>query len=176
MDWLQSLYANQPFWIWLAVGAVILTVEVATGSGWLLWAAVSAAVVAYLALLGVDIGLPGEIAAFAGLTIASTLASRRFLGRGKGQADVNDNIERLIGRPGRATSAFVGGYGRVAVDGCEWAAELEDGDGALPDGARVEVARLADGARLVVRRTDLLSGPAVLAGGEAAPVSSQPGS
>jgi membrane protein implicated in regulation of membrane protease activity len=83
MDWLQSLYANQPFWIWLAVGAVILTAEVATGSGWLLWAAVSAAAVAYLALLGVDIGLPGEIAAFAGLTIASTLASRRFIKRGK---------------------------------------------------------------------------------------------
>lgn len=157
MDWLQSLYANQPFWVWLAVGAAILTVEVATGSGWLLWAAVSAAAVAYLALLGVDLGLPGEIAAFAGLTIASTLASRRFIGRRRGEADVNDNIERLVGRTGRATSDFVGGYGRVAVEGCEWAAELEDPEGqggALPNGARVEVARLADGARVVVRPAD----------------------
>jgi membrane protein implicated in regulation of membrane protease activity len=41
----------------------------------------------------------------------------------------------------------------VLVEGCEWAAEVEDG-GDLPDGARVEVARLADGARLVVRRAD----------------------
>ncbi len=153
MDWLQSLYANQPFWVWLAVAAVILTVEIATGSGWLLWAAVSAAAVAYLALLGVDIGLPGEIAAFAGLTVVSTLASRRFLKGLKGEGDLNDNAERLIGRTGRATSDFVGGYGRVAVEGCEWAAELEDG-GALPTGARVEVARLADGARLVVRQAD----------------------
>ena len=153
MDWLGSLYANQPFWVWLAVACVILTAEIATGSGWLLWAAVSAAAVAYLALLGVDIGLPGEIAAFAGLTVATTLASRRFLKGRRGEADLNDNVERLIGRTGLATSDFVGGYGRVAVEGCEWAAELEDG-GALPKGAWVEVARLADGARLGVREVD----------------------
>jgi len=158
MDWLQQLYANQPFWIWLAIGAVILTAEIATGSGWLLWAAVSAAAVAYLALLGVDLGLPGEIAAFAGLTVVTTFAGRRFFGRRGGEADLNDNAERLIGRAGKATSDFVGGYGRVLVEGCEWAAELEDG-GALRSGARVEVARLADGARLVVRQTEALSGP-----------------
>jgi len=180
MDWLQSLYANQPFWVWLAVGAAILTVEVATGSGWLLWAAVSAAAVAYLALLGVDLGLPGEIAAFAGLTVATTLASQRFLKRGKGAADVNDNIERLVGRNGRATSEFVGGYGRVLVDGCEWSAELEDTEtagGELPNGARVEVARLADGARLVVRRDELVqSSPAALfTSDEATPAQSRPG-
>lgn len=160
MDWLQSLYANQPFWVWLAVATTILTAEIATGSGWLLWAAVSAAAVAYMALLGVDIGLPGEIAAFAGLTIVTTLGSRRFIKSRRGVADLNDNVERLIGRTGRATSDFVGGYGRVAVEGCEWAAELEDGS-ALRSGARVEVARLADGARLVVRQAE--TGPLNLA-------------
>ena len=149
MDWLGQLYANQPFWVWLAVGALILTAEVATGSGWLLWPAVSAAVVAYLALLGIDIGLPSEIAAFAVLTAATTLVGRRFFKPGAG-GGLNDNVERLLGRTGKATSAFDGGYGRVLVDGCEWAAELEDG-GALSNGAPVEVARLADGARLIVR-------------------------
>lgn len=153
MDWVTELYANQPFWVWLAVGALILTAEVATGSGWLLWPAVSAAIVAYLAMLGIDIGLPGEIAAFAVLTVVTTLAGRRFLGRyGKG-SDVNGNAERLIGRAGRSTSAFSLGHGRVLVEGCEWAAELEDG-GDLPNGAPVEVARLADGARLIVRPLD----------------------
>ena len=150
MDWLTDLYANQPFWVWLGVGALILTAEVATGSGWLLWPAVSAAIVAYLAMLGLDVGLPGEIAAFAVLTAVTTLAGRRFFKPGGGKGDVNNNVERLIGRSGRTTSVFDGGYGRVQVDGCEWAAELEDG-GELPDGALVEVARLADGARLVVR-------------------------
>ena len=149
MDWLAELYANQPFWIWLTVGALILTAELATGSGWLLWPAVSAAVVAWLTMLGVDVGLPGEIGLFAVLTIATTLASRRFLKRPEAITDIND-AQRLIGRTGLATSPFVEGYGRVAVEGCEWAAELETG-GALPEGARIEVAALADGARLVVR-------------------------
>jgi len=155
MDWLVELYRTQPFWVWLSVAALILTAEVATGSGWLLWAAVSAAAVAYLASLGLGLGLPGEIAAFAALTVVTTFAGRRFFARGPAKGDVNDNAERLIGQSGRATSAFAGGYGRVLVDGCEWAAELEDG-GDLPSGTRVEVARLADGARLVVRQADAL--------------------
>ena len=37
MNWLSELYANQPFWIWVGVGGLILTAELATGSGWLLW-------------------------------------------------------------------------------------------------------------------------------------------
>ena len=150
MDWLTELYANQPFWVWLTVGLVILTAELATGSGWLLWPAVSAAIVAYLTMLGVDVGLPGEIAMFAVLTIATTFASRRFLKR-KADAliDVNEPA-RLVGRTGLATSPFIEGYGRVAVEGCEWAAELENGE-VLPEGARIEVAALKDGARLVVR-------------------------
>ncbi|HEX8568342.1 MAG TPA: NfeD family protein [Caulobacteraceae bacterium] len=151
MDWLTELYANQPFWVWLTVGLVILAAELATGSGWLLWPAVSAGIVAYLTLLGVDVGLPGEIGLFAVLTIAATFASRRFLKR---RADVLIDVNepgRLVGRTGLATSDFVGGYGRVAVEGCEWAAELE-GEQALPEGAKVEVAALADGARLVVRK------------------------
>jgi hypothetical protein len=152
MDWLTQLYADQPFWAWLGVAALILTAEVATGSGWLLWAAVSAAAVGYLALLGLPLGLPGEIAAFAALTVAPTLLGRRFLPPGSSKGDLNDNAQRLIGRSGEATSPFTGGYGRVLVEGCEWAAEVEDGAD-LPTGARVEVARLADGARLIVRRT-----------------------
>ena len=150
MDWLVELYRAQPSWIWLGIAALILTVEVATGSGWLLWAAVSAAAVAYLALLNLGLGLPGEVAAFAALTVATTFAGRRFFARGQRGGDLNDNAERMIGRTGRATGAFHGGYGRVEVEGCEWAAELEDG-GELAPGARIEVARLADGARLVVR-------------------------
>ena len=151
MDWLTELYANQPFWVWLTVGLVILTAELATGSGWLLWPAVSAGIVAYLTMLGVDVGLPGEIAIFALLTIVTTFAARRFIKRRADPLiDLNEPA-RLVGRTGLATSDFVGGYGRVAVEGCEWAAELE-GEQALAEGSKVEVAALADGARLVVRR------------------------
>jgi membrane protein implicated in regulation of membrane protease activity len=158
MDWLVELYRTQPYWVWLAIAAVILTVEVGTGSGWLLWAALSAGAVAYLTTLNLGLGLPGELAAFAVLTVITTFAGRRFFKGASAKGDLNSNAERLIGCAGRTTSAFAEGRGRVLVEGSEWAAELEDG-GDLAKGARVEVARIADGARLVVRRSEgLLSG------------------
>ena len=66
------LYAAHAFWFWLALGAVLLGVEAATGSGWLLWPAASAGVVAVISLLGLHLGALGEVAIFAGLTLITT--------------------------------------------------------------------------------------------------------
>jgi membrane protein implicated in regulation of membrane protease activity len=146
---LTQLYADHAFWVWLAVAAAILAAEVATGSGWLLWPSASAAVVAFLTLVTENAAV--EIGAFAGLTIVSTLAARRFWPRRtQDGGDINDNVARLIGHHGKAASAFSGGDGRVLIDGKEWAAEL-DGGGALTAGAEVEVTGLSGGSRLRVR-------------------------
>lgn len=126
MTWLTELYSTHPFWIWLAVGAVILAAEVATGTGWLLWPAACAAIVAVLTFI-----LPNdpviELAAFAVLTIASTLLARRYLpGNASGDGpDINDNVGRLVGHFGAAASDFENGRGRVFIDGKEWAAVAE---------------------------------------------------
>ncbi|MDP1738446.1 MAG: NfeD family protein [Caulobacter sp.] len=149
MTWLTELYSTHPFWIWLAVGAVILAAEVATGTGWLLWPAACAAIVAVLTFI-----LPNdpvvELAVFAVLTIASTVLARRYLpGNASGDGpDINDNIGRLVGKSGRAASAFENGQGRVFIDGKEWAA-VADGDGPALD-QPVEVVA-ADGAILTVK-------------------------
>jgi membrane protein implicated in regulation of membrane protease activity len=150
MTWLVQLYAVHPFWVWVAAAAVLLTIEVSTGSGYLLWPAASAAVVALLT--GFGLGAPGEVIVFAVLTIVSTLAARRwlphpFLARGP---DINDPHHRIVGRTGRAASAFQSGHGRVFVDGKEWAAELEDG-GELASGAHVRVTGVLSGACLKVK-------------------------
>ena len=47
MTALAELYAAQPFWIWLAVGVLLLAVEAMFSTEWLLWPAVSAGVVSY---------------------------------------------------------------------------------------------------------------------------------
>ncbi|WP_374469739.1 NfeD family protein [Phenylobacterium sp.] len=146
---LIELYDAHPFWAWAALGAAILAVEILTGSGWLLWAAASAGVVGLVTLAGIS--LPAALLLYAGLTIVSTLAARRYLPRsviGEGQ-DINDNIGRLVGRRGEAVAAFENGSGRVFIDGKEWAAELDAG-GRLRAGARVEVVGV-NGARLTVR-------------------------
>jgi membrane protein implicated in regulation of membrane protease activity len=67
--------------------------------------------------------------------------------------DINDSVARLMGQRGRAVAAFDGRFGRVMVDGKEWAAELDD-DAPLPADAAVEVVAVG-GARLRVRAIPL---------------------
>ena len=150
MDSIYAFYLGHPFWVWLAVGAVFLAVEVMTGSGYLLWPATSAAVVGLLTL-GLRLGLAAELGLFAGLTLVATILARRYLPnplRPSGP-DINDATQRLIGHHGRAASTFDAGHGRVFVDGKEWAAELADGD-ELAAGAQVQVVAVLSGASLQV--------------------------
>lgn len=146
-----ELFAH-PFWLWLAAAGVLLALEVATGSGYLLWPSASAAVVALLALAGLRLGWAGEAITFAVLTIASTLAARRWFPRPfpRQGRDLNDLKANLIGHEGRVVAPFADGHGRVFVEGKEWAAEL---DGMEPpvSGERVRVIAVLGGARLRVR-------------------------
>ena len=149
MDLLTGFYANHPFWSWIAVAALLLALEVVTGSGYLLWPSASAAVTALVTGLGLQ--LPVAVALFAGLTIVTTLVARRylphpFLARGP---DINDPAHRIVGHQGHAAGAFSDGRGRVFVDGKEWAAELEGGQ-ELAAGAGVKVTAVLTGARLKV--------------------------
>jgi len=150
MDGLALFYMAHPFWVWLAVAAIFLAAEVATGTGWLLWPAASAALVGMLTLV-VNPGLPIEVGLFAVLTIAATYLSRRFLQPvldGQVQPDLNDPTLRLIGRDCEVL-AFENGKGRVFADGKEWAAVVQDG---LPPAAGQRVMIVAiDGAVLTVR-------------------------
>ncbi|MDQ2859412.1 MAG: NfeD family protein [Pseudomonadota bacterium] len=151
MDAVGAFVFTHPFWVWLAIGAVFLAVEVATGSGWMLWPAAAAALVGVVSLFAPRFGPGGDLALFAVLTIALTYVGRRTLKRtAPGGADINDAYGRLIGHHGSTSAAFEGGLGRVFVDGKEWSARL-DGDGALAVGAPIEVTAVLSGARLKVR-------------------------
>jgi len=151
METLGALFLAHQFWAWLAIGAVFLTIEVITGSGWMLWPAGSAAVVA-VAVLVFPLGVAGEAALFSATTIVSTYLGRRFLRTRPPAdgADVNDPHTRLLGHQGKAAAPFQAGTGRVFVDGKEWSAELEGGGG-IAAGAKVEVTAVLTGARLRVK-------------------------
>jgi len=149
----EVFYALYPFWTWLAVGAALLAMESATGSGYLLWPAVAAAAVALLTF-AVHLGFPLEAVVFAALTIGLTVLARLYWPPHPREADpqLNDRAARLIGRIGETVGAFAAGQGRVFVDGAEWTAELEDADPPGPaPGARVKVVEVVDGGRLKVR-------------------------
>lgn len=150
MEAIADFYATHPFWVWLAVGALLLAVEAALGTEWLLWPATAAGVVSVLTLLPIETDFRTELGVFAGLTLVATLASRRLLSRVQPPGpDVNDNAARLVGAAGEAATEFVEGRGRVFVEGAEWPADLE-GQGALTAGARVTVIGVS-GTRLTVR-------------------------
>ncbi len=148
---LFDFYMAHPFWVWLAVGAVFVSVEVATGTGWLLWPVGSAIATGLLTLMFRS-GIGIEIAAFAALTMASTLVAWRFFppGRVTQTDDINDQNARLIGRKGLVVEGFDKGHGRVLVGGAEWPAEA-DRNLVLVIGTEIQVEAVLDGARLSVR-------------------------
>lgn len=150
MDWLISLYAAQPFWLWLAVGVILLGIEAAASTEWLLWPAVSAGLTALVSALAPQMGLPIEIGVFAALTVVSTILSRRLIKRvnPKEQPDINDRDSRLIGERARVVEAFVDGRGRVFVSGAEWPADIED---ASPLAGESVIVESVSGPRLKVR-------------------------
>lgn len=147
---ISDLYISHAAWIWAALAAALLAIEAATGSGWLLWTAASAGIVAVVEGF-VGPPLAATVMLFAALTIASTLMARRYFPRRLTDPahDINDNVGRLVGHEGRAATAFRAGAGRVLIDGKEWPAELEAGE-TLAAGARVKVAGVS-GVRLKVR-------------------------
>jgi membrane protein implicated in regulation of membrane protease activity len=138
-------------WFWAGLAAALLAVEALSGSGWLLWPAASAAVAAML-VGALHISFEAAVLVFAALTIVSTVVARRYLPGspfGRQGHDINDATARLLGHHGRVVAAFKGRFGRVFIDGKEWAAELDGGE-ALEAGAEVEVVGVA-GARLRVK-------------------------
>ena len=150
MDFIQNLYASQPFWLWLAVGVVLLVIEAAASTEWLLWPAVAAGVVALIAAIAPNLGLPVEAGIFAALTVIATLASRTLIKRVNptDEPDINDRDLRLVGERARVVEAFVDGRGRVFVSGAEWPAEIE---GAAPLAGESVVVESVSGPRLRVR-------------------------
>ena len=122
---LADLYVAQPFWIWLAIGVLLLAVEAMFSTEWLLWPAVSAGVVAVMTAAGLRLGLPGEVAVFAVLTVIATLLSRRLISKANPNGpDINDRDSRLVGQRARVVETFVSGRGRVFISGAEWPAEI----------------------------------------------------
>ena len=146
---LADLYVAQPFWIWLAVGVLLLAVEAMFSTEWLLWPAVSAGVVAVMTAAGVRLGLPGEVAVFAVLTVIATLLSRRLISKANPDGpDINDRDSRLVGERARVVETFVAGRGRVFISGAEWPAQIED---TAPEPGQDVLVTAVDGPLLTVR-------------------------
>ncbi len=121
MDGLIQLVATNPFWVWAAIGALILATEVSTGSGWLLWPAASAAAVAVAALLFPQMGWVGAIGLYAGLTIVTTLLARRFWRSSPADESQDINDKRRLEQPGFRVGKIASSF----INHKSWASVLE---------------------------------------------------
>ena len=174
---LQLLYLQNPFWVWLAVGAIFVGLDIAIGSGKLIWGGVAAAALAFVTLAGVRLGGQVELGIFAVVAVGGVvIASAPWKGAAMAatphdpapvkhkaklvKAEAAPQYEhpvadenrtgRLVGRIGKTKGEFANGVGRVWIDGAEWGAEL-DGAEFLPSDTPVRVMGVTGGVRLHVR-------------------------
>jgi membrane protein implicated in regulation of membrane protease activity len=121
---------TQPAWHWWALGAILLAVEIASTTQYLLWPGIAALLVGVLKFA--DPSLDGRLAVFlfAVLSVAATVAWKRsHIGRAERTTHINLN-ERSAQYNGRHVTAvddFAGTRGAVRVDDSRWNAITLDG-------------------------------------------------
>jgi membrane protein implicated in regulation of membrane protease activity len=138
-------------YLWLALGAVLIGIEVMLGSTWLIWPAISAALVGLGAFAVPYTDWRVQLVLFALLAVATTFIWQRWFRGVRAPTDrpqLNRRTEALVGRRGPL------GADGLHLDDTIW--RVRDADGgelpATPAGGRVEVEVIgADGPVLLVR-------------------------
>lgn len=148
-----TIFLNeQPAWHWWALGAILLAIEIASATQYLLWPGLAALAVGVLKFL--DPSLDGRLAVFlfAVIAVGATAAWKRSAwGRAERDthATLNDRSAQYIGRVVKAEENFVNGRGAVRIDDTRWNATVVDGSSPMKgDMLRVSA---ADGADLKVQ-------------------------
>jgi membrane protein implicated in regulation of membrane protease activity len=139
-------------WHWLALGALLLALEIVSTTTYLLWPGIAALVVGALQFLVPELRGATSLLIFAVLAVASTILWQRSpLGRRAptSHANLNARMVTYLGRQGAAAADFVGGEGAILLDDTRWAATVIDGT--APRGGDLLQVTGADGTILKVR-------------------------
>jgi len=146
-----ELFAEITIWHWWTLAAVLLVLELATGTTYLLWPAASASVVGLLVAAPVPFGWELQLFTFAVITTALTMIGAKFVRQrwmASDKPNLNRRADQLLGQKVVAASAFVAGIGTVKVGDTVWRAQIADGAAA---GDVLEVTGM-DGVTLAVRK------------------------
>ncbi|MDI2592628.1 NfeD family protein [Pseudomonas sp. N3-W] len=140
------------FWDWLALGTVLLILEVFGAGGYLLWIGMAAATVGVLTFVLPSMPWALQFLLFGLLSIATALywwRRQRSAVRESDQPNLNLRGQELIGKTFVVHEAIVDGRGKIKVADGVWMARGPDA--AL--GSRVRVVS-QQGAILLVERAD----------------------
>ena len=148
-----TLFLNsQPAWHWWALGAILLAVEIASTTQYLLWPGIAALIVGVLKFL--DPALDGRLAVFlfAVIAVLATAVWKRTAwgsSERSTHATLNDRSALYVGRTVKAAENFVNGRGAVLIDDTRWNATVTDGSAPMK-GDMLKISA-ADGADLKVQ-------------------------
>ena len=127
IDFLQTM----PFWYWWVFAALLLVIELGTGSTYFLWPAIAAVFVGIFALLPFS-AWQMELLLFAIVTTALSFWApariKPWLHRTQtDHQTLNERGAQKIGRHASVDEGFVNGTGKVRLGDTLWLAEAEEG-------------------------------------------------
>ncbi|WP_419206415.1 NfeD family protein [Photobacterium leiognathi] len=144
------LLEQMNFWHWLAIGLVLLLLELLGTAGYLLWLGISAVLVSILVLM-LPISWPLQWISFAVFALFTTWLWWRYQHKkDKSDASVtklNQRGAQMIGQRSVVTEAIVAGVGRLQFGDTTWSV-VTDVD--LEAGQKVEVVAV-EGITLVIK-------------------------
>lgn len=151
MDGIGAFVNSLQPWHWWSLGAILIALEIATTTFYLLWPGIAALLVGVIVYFYPGLGGNGAVGLFALLAVLSTLAWKRSRW-GHVQASHTLNAGRGLSYRGRKVIAldnFTAHGGAVLVDDTRWAAIAVDGS-APRKGETLEVVD-ADGTTLKIK-------------------------
>jgi membrane protein implicated in regulation of membrane protease activity len=154
MEPLIAFLDGLTFWHWWGLAGVLLVLELLTGTTYLLWPVVAAALVGVIDLTPWRPSWQIQIAVFAVLTAVLTLfgdklVTKRWRRLVSDKPHLNERAAQLRGQRVTAVAPFAAGHGRVRLGDTVWAAVLE-APADVDEGASLEIVAV-DGATLKVR-------------------------
>lgn len=140
------------YWDWLALGVILLILEVFGAGGYLLWIGIAAAAVAVLTFILPQMPWEMQFLLFGLFAIATALywwRRQRSAVRQSDQPLLNLRGQELIGKVFQIHEAIIDGRGKIKVADSVWLAKGPES----PVGTRVRVVA-QEGAVLLVERAD----------------------
>jgi membrane protein implicated in regulation of membrane protease activity len=119
LDYLQTL----SFWDWLALGTVLLILEVFGAGGYLLWIGVAAAAIGIVTYIFPSMPWELQFVLFAVLSVLTAVywwRRQRVVVRQSDQPGLNMRGQELIGRTFTVQDAIIAGRGKIKVNDGVW--------------------------------------------------------
>ena len=154
MEQLFPILAEIRAWHWLALGAVLVGIEIVSTTFYFLWLGIAAGIVGALLYVFPDMGVDTQIIVFAVLAVGSTVLWKRFAPASWNAADQGSTLNRRAaqyeGRRARVAEGFANGRGAVLIDDTRWSAVTADGSD--PASGETVIVTGADGTVLTVKK------------------------